>query len=393
MAGSMAQDFEDARRLYPHLAAPDLIEGITFAAKNGTSLKEYAAKVARETEQLNKLEHALGMAEIAQTLLDLVGPEAIGTALSRIQQKNEGTLSAAMNKVELTTTTEEDEDMELEEELIDAYDNEDVTQIAELMERIKHNRMVRLGLHRTPVSDSRSPIQASSRKFKKLVASQGTDDADIRRMAAQNAHVSEDERTIDFEGSLELNEGATFLLRQKIAQRQKDADDEENRSRETRGQTVARVRSRVQSEGTKASDTIRAHGEPDPKSVAALLPKSWTNPFDETPAMSAGDIDTKSSLPSEFAPQSAQEKLKAGAMKTWTDAAKTIDKGRPAFTQNNYLNDQGNVSPNRPEAKAAPSAAAIRAADTYSQAGMKKTQQKQYQANLDSLTSPRPDGT
>jgi hypothetical protein len=364
--GSMSDDFDTAKMLYPHLPVDHIVEGISFCAKNGTSLKEYAAKVATETEQLNRLERALSLFEVATMLMDLTSPEIVGTAVKRIQHKNEGTIGAEIQRAEMANYEQESEmDIELENELLACADADDAEGLDEILEKIKHNRMVRLGLHKTPVSDSRSPLQATSRKFKKLVASQGTDDADIRRMAAQNSHVSEDERTIDFEGSTELNEGATFLLRQKIAQREKDEDDEGNRRRH-RNQTVARVHSRVQ-EATAASRTIETHYKADPRigEVANKIEVQNVANAGAVQDMAAikwiKDVDTRDALrgtefaqinvtqDNSFAARVARKEAEAAAI---TKAAESISRPSQIDFKDNYLNDQGNVGYNRPEAKA-----------------------------------------
>jgi hypothetical protein len=398
---TMAQDFETARMLYPHLSAPALVEGIAFAAKNGASLQEYAVKVAREAEQLNKLEHALGMAEIAQMLLDLAGPEAIGTALSRIQEKNEGTLSAAMNKVEMTTTEKDESemDLELEDQLIVAYENEDTEAIGEVLEKIKHKRMIRLNANPTVVGDTRTSdgrhrINKNHRSFEEIVRKSTSEfnkfanlnKEDLRDLSDQDFQVLAEEAYNSDTSEHFISEAHVDRIRALIIQKKSDERDaaaaEDADRQNSKAKTMAKVRGRMtQNEGTAAADTIRAHGEP---------------------TIRVGDIDTRSALTgTDFDPRidnsfvaiAKRNSTAAGRLKNPTGAAKTIARSSKIDFKSNVDNDKGSQPYNQTYVQAADAASKMSGLDSYTPAGQKKASQKQYQANLDSLTSPRPDGT
>jgi hypothetical protein len=121
---------------------------------------------------------------------------------------------------------------------------------------------------------------------------------------------------------------------------------------------------------TPAQQTIVAHGT-SAQAVAAALPKAWTN-SDEAPVMAVKDVDTRSALPDEFRPQTAAEKAKANTLKGWTDAARTLDKGNPAF-RDQSRNDQGLISVNQPFAKAASTLNS--GSNSYKERDQKKTRQ------------------
>jgi hypothetical protein len=349
---SMTEDFEDARRLYPHLCAPDLLEGMFYARSTGTSLKEYEAKVQREQAQLDKLQHALGMAEIAQTLLDLAGPEAVGTALKRIeeQEREAPTLRFAMNNPHYNynhpTTEEEDEqmDQELEEELIAAYDAEDSEAVSELLEKIKHTHKIKMGLHRTKVSDSRSPVNATSRRFRDI--------ADEPLKVFKAITKESDDRYIDLTNeSLGINEGAKNIL------------------------AVAANKTKT------AADTIRAR--PSDADVQSMMPH-------EPPTLRLNDIDTRKALSgTEFAPViAASQDNSYSAIAKRTAAAASI--ARPSKIDFKDKEDESQLPSYWKREKVANTAAKIPAASTYKK---HPNQQPQYAVDLRNLASPRPDGT
>jgi hypothetical protein len=352
--GSMTNDFLEAKKLFPNARTDDLIEASIYARNNGTTLMDYAHKVQAEDANLKKLEKALGIYEVATMLMDLAGPEAVGTALSRIEERERAspTLRFAINNPHYNynhpTTGEEDEEMdqELEVELIAAYDAEDSEAISELLEKIKHKHKIKMGLHRIKVSDSRSPVNATSRRFSDIVA---------EPMKVFKAITKEsDDRYIDLTNeSLDINEGAVNVLRASIVKK-------------------------------TAADTIRANGRPSDADVQSMMPH-------EAPAIRAvgsSDIDTRKALSgTEFAIEPTVDQS-FGAIAKRTKAAASI--ARPSKIDFKDQEDDSQLPSYWKREKAANTAANVPASSTYKK---HPNQQPQYAVDLRNLASPRPDGT
>jgi hypothetical protein len=95
---SMTEDYIALRQAFPHGNADDILETAQMR-RNGTLPVVTDAQLERERQSLKKLEKALWLYEVASMLLDLAGPEAMGTALKRIEEQERAapTLGFAMN--------------------------------------------------------------------------------------------------------------------------------------------------------------------------------------------------------------------------------------------------------------------------------------------------------
>jgi hypothetical protein len=118
---------------------------------------------------------------------------------------------------------------------------------------------------------------------------------------------------------------------------------------------------------TAAQKSIMPHKMASEESVRNRLPPDFRanslsqievqkNVADAETAIRMKSYDTRSSLPNEWKPRievSSDNSYKAqfGRMQADTKGGKTLDKGKPQFTHDNSLNDQGSISPNQPNVK------------------------------------------
>jgi hypothetical protein len=118
---------------------------------------------------------------------------------------------------------------------------------------------------------------------------------------------------------------------------------------------------------TAAQKSIMPHKMASEQSVRNRLPPDFRanslsqievqkNVADAETAIRMKSYDTRSSLPNEWKPRievSSDNSYKAqfGRMQADTKGGKTLDKGKPQFTHDNSLNDQGSISPNQPNVK------------------------------------------
>jgi hypothetical protein len=287
---SMTEDYIALRQAFPHGNADDILETVQMR-RNGTLPVVTDAQLERERQSLKKLEKALGLYEVASMLLDLAGPEAMGTALKRIEEQERAapTLGFAMNnpkfnynnQPEVIDEMNADEILAAMEAAIDEGTDEDLEQLVEkLKSRRKH------GLHRTKVSDSRSPVNKMHRTFRDIA----DEPIKVFRAITKEGDSRHDGFEIHAENldELTVNEGAMNIL------------------------AAAARKTKT------ASDTIRASGTPSPEAVQAMLDVPTIR------AVGPSDIDTRKALSgTEFAIEPTVDQS-FGAIAKRTKAAASI---------------------------------------------------------------------
>jgi hypothetical protein len=337
--------------------------------------------IALELADLVEEERQLKLARLEEILSDFdkinallhICPDVVHEALAIIEQE-----------------AENEEDNEIEASIHD----EDLEDLDEARGGFRRYRR----WNRVKSSDPRSIINSTQRTFRNVV-NQNT--AEFHRLtgglsneSVADYELSEEEIALANE-TLRLSEGAQFALRNAMALKKKQKEDE---AHQKHLQTLADIRDRAglrrQDEAlTPAQKSIQAHGTPSAQAIAAMLPKSWTT-SDEPPAFSLNDIEVRAALPDEFKPKMSKTDDRsfhamAGRLKNAGAAAKTIE--RPVASKdvgkgNDDQNDKSYLSPNRTPAD---DASGVSGADTYKPAYKDATRQQQYDVDLRNLVSVR----
>jgi len=361
MTNALLDKFEAMKRVYPHGNVEDLIEASVMSLE-GTLPTITEAQIEREQQSLRRLEKALGLYEIASFLLDTAGPEAVGTALKRIeeQREQEPTIAWAMANPQKYQEKEEYMDNgELVNAIVEAVDNGDDDTLEDLLEKIRERRKIRLGVNRTKISDNRLGFNKHVRDFHSLVNKPINDFNRLARLHREGEQLTDEEFEALAENVMNeddsnnlVNENVSFRIRQIMIQKAAEKRDAEKREKAG----VEFGRNRLANEALPpAQASIAAHGTPSAQEVAKMMST-------DDDAIRVAEVDTRKALPPEFSIQPTEDRSFAAAAKR-TKAAATI--ARPSKIDFKDQENEEDLPRYWRREKAANTAANVPAASTY----------------------------
>jgi hypothetical protein len=308
--------------------------------------------------QLNRLDHMMKTYEIAKDLVDCYGGETVGQALSMLEAKEAAMIAGAVHKVVNDYEDDKDIDEELdeitdpdpalmramikiEEENL-ANDDELGPAVRKALKNFRGGRTqpnIKIGVHRTKISDTRNPLNRHNREYRHWAHLVPTNSA-LNKLNNEDFvdRMSDDEfcqfaEDVVYEESDNIvSENVSNII--KMSMLKKAALKRAGMNGGDGAATLEGIRERVAARAlTPAQASIAALGTPSAQAVAAMLPKSWTDP-DSVPAMPVErEFNTRSMLPDEFKPKIEATKDRSfGAMARSTKAASSL-KNQPNHEQ------------------------------------------------------------